>query len=667
MNNNPFEITKAVDFTDPQIAANWVDLPGGGFSSFANPTSPMPRFLVGGKGGGRTHLLRYFSYSLQRLRNQDAVARGIRDDGYVGIYLRCGGLNSSRFSGKRQEPHTWEAVFSYYTEVWLGRLTIDLIRDVYSSAGVTSTTDETTRFVNDVVSLFDIEWEVPLDVPEPLAALADGLKDIQRRLDVAINNAALTHQLDLKIGASPGRLVFGIPAAASEQLSLFSGLMFAYILDEYENLTFDQQKYVNTLIREKQLPTTFLVGSRQYGLKTHLTLSAGEENKHGSEYDLVVLEGVYRTPTHQYDRFCEQIVQKRLEEAGFDSRFVTKLAECFAHPRDSVGTLEERAVYHLRQNETQDRLTPWLERLQEKLVGAHHGSAVAEIVDNVRCHESPLHERFAILLLYRAWADGNALPAAAQSIRKSVQSLFAGQVEDTKLLTAYQHYKHDLYAQILDDLNIPQEYFGISDFIKMSGFLPRNLLVVLKQVTRWSLFLGEQPFRGTKVSTKAQQEGVREASSWFLSNSKGLGRLGEETQIAVRRLGSLLRDMRFSDKPVEVSCIAFSTDRHGLTASAARTLDEAVSHDLVLEIPRGRRERNSQVLHRKYILNPMLAPTFDLPLALRGSANFSAEELNAIFDPEVSESTFNSVRRRLLTRLRAPFQDEQSQSTLLFE
>ena len=58
---NPFSITKAVDFTDEEIDSNWVDFPaGGGFFRLADPKSTMPLFIIGGKGTGRTHLMRYF-------------------------------------------------------------------------------------------------------------------------------------------------------------------------------------------------------------------------------------------------------------------------------------------------------------------------------------------------------------------------------------------------------------------------------------------------------------------------------------------------------------------------------------------------------------------------------------------------------------------------------
>jgi hypothetical protein len=662
MVNNPFEVTKAVDFTDAQIEATWVDWPGGGFAHLADPRSPMPRFLVGGKGGGRTHLLRYFSYPLQRLRYKSHLMEGIRRDGYVGIYFRCGGLNSSRFANKGQEPEAWAAIFSYYTEVWLGRLTVDLISDLLAEASINARGAEVEAFVNAVIDLFDVTVALPPEKGDPLGALLKYLHSVQRQLDIAVNNAALTHNLEVEIGASPGRLVFGVPGAAVRHLSSLSGVVFAYLLDEYENLTIDQQRYVNTLIREKQLPATFLVGSRLYGLRTHETLSAGEENRQGSEYDLVVLEDTYRSGAKGYGKFCENIVQRRIQDARHGGQQAVELKACFEEP---IGTtLEERASRHLQEELPPGAPRPWLERLQKQLQSFGSSAQVLDLFLQVQFPESPLHEKFAILLLYRDWADGEDLSKAALRNRKDVERLLAGDKSLTKISTAYGHQRRDLYAQLLKELGLPQEYHGFDHFVRMSGFLPRNLIVVLKQVTRWSLFLGEQPFGGQRISLKAQREGVREASAWFLGEAKSLGKIGDDTQRAVRRLGGLFGDMRFSDKPVEVGCSTLTTDRQGLTRSAAEVLDEAVKHSLILEIPNGRRERNTGSLQHKYQLNPMLAPLFGLSLARRGQASLSAAELNAIFDPSVSDSSFGAVKESLLSRMRAPFRNEPPQGDL---
>lgn len=664
MADNPFEVTKAVDFSDAEIADTWVDLPGGGFSSFADPKSPMPMFLVGGKGGGRTHLLRYSSFALQRLRHQEAVVQGIRSEGYVGIYFRCGGLNSSRFMGKGQGADIWATMFSYYTELWLGRLTLDVIDTIIHSAGDAVTEGGVRAFSRAVAALFDVPLPALEEAErERITNLSRQFERIQRELDIAVNNVALTRRLDVEVGASPGRLVFGIPEAAAKYLPVLRGVVFAYLLDEFENLTEEQQRYVNTLIREKQLPTTFLVGSRLFGLRTHATLSAGEENKLGSEFSQVVLEDAYRARAHQYAKFCEGIVRRRLASSGLDISPRSRLDEFFEIPDRTAPTIEERAQQHASDRRRPQR--PWLSRLRRQLsaVGTPDGIA-GTIIDNVSVRDSALHEKFAIFLLYRAWAGKDDLERASVRVRADVSALLNESESDSKMRTTYEHYRRDLYAQLLSELHVPQEYYGFGEFVKMSGYLPRNLLVVLKQVTRWSLFLGEQPFRGDRISLQAQREGVREASSWFLSDAKGLGRIGEETQVSIRRLAGLFREMRFSDKPVEVSCAAFATDRHGLSDAARAGLDEAVSHSLLLEIPNGRRDRNSHVLTHKYHLNPMLAPMFDLPTALRGSVQFTADELDAIFDP-LSGETFEAVQRRIVGRMRAPFDGGTVPGTLM--
>ena len=342
MGENPFDVTKAVDFTDAEIAATWVEWPDSQAEAVVNPLSPMPTILTGGKGGGRTHLLRYFSYPLQRLRHSDGIVKGVQSEGYLGVYFRCGGLNSSRFAGKGQSPAVWSAVFAYYMEIWLGRLVLDVIRDFLGFKQLPPESAPIKSFADAVDALFD--RRLAPGEGSPMDALVSAFQMQQRHLDLEINNAALTGRLDLAILASPGRLVFGIPQAAVRHLGPLADMAFVYLFDEYENLTEPQQRYVNTLIREKELPTRFLVGSRLYGLRSHTTLSAGEINREGSEYQPVVLEDIYRGGEGRYGAFCRHIVERRLAESGLELLSPVQLDAYFVVPERS---LEERAIRHL--------------------------------------------------------------------------------------------------------------------------------------------------------------------------------------------------------------------------------------------------------------------------------------------------------------------------------
>ena len=62
--DNPFSVTRAADFTDQQIYQYWVDLAdSGGFFELVKPRSEMPMLILGGKGSGKTHIMRYLSFN----------------------------------------------------------------------------------------------------------------------------------------------------------------------------------------------------------------------------------------------------------------------------------------------------------------------------------------------------------------------------------------------------------------------------------------------------------------------------------------------------------------------------------------------------------------------------------------------------------------------------
>jgi hypothetical protein len=52
---------------------------------------------------------------------------GFAKDLYIGIYTRCGGLDSHRFSGKGQPGELWNDLFAYYFELWVADKTLSAL------------------------------------------------------------------------------------------------------------------------------------------------------------------------------------------------------------------------------------------------------------------------------------------------------------------------------------------------------------------------------------------------------------------------------------------------------------------------------------------------------------------------------------------------------------
>ena len=310
---NPFRVTRAADLRDEQIDEYWVDLVNrGGFIELIQPRLEMPMLILGGKGSGKTHIMRYLSFPLQKIRHSSDVVAGIQEEGYLGIYMRCSGLNSSRFRGKQQSDDVWADVFAYYIELWLSQLVVDTCCELVQGDSRSARSHE-PQIVATVKELFD---NPSYEFPTTLAGLSAHFRVLHKQLDVAINNCALDGSLDVTIRATSGRLIFGVPRIFAKYLPELRDILFVYLIDEFENLTELQQKLVNTLIRERETPCSFKVGARLYGVRTYSTYCAEEDNKEGSEFESLPLDTCLRDNEQRYAIFARRLVVRRLTTRG---------------------------------------------------------------------------------------------------------------------------------------------------------------------------------------------------------------------------------------------------------------------------------------------------------------------------------------------------------------
>lgn len=663
---NPFCITKANDFSDEEINEYWVNVNQN--YNVLNTNDFMPKYILGGKGCGKTHLLRYFSYPLQKIRNKTLLDI-IQQDKYIGIYSVLNGINSSRFKGKGIDDEQWKSAFEYYFELYICDLLLTFVKDLFKDNLINGYTEK--QFINDTSSLFYDEVKGKNTIDELLIDLSD----FRKKIDIEIVNAAFKRELDfcsMKILFSPGDLLFGIPSLLSKNVKLLKDFKFIFILDEYEKLFEWQKVFVNTLVWEKKQPCTFWIGARKYGYTTFKTKTE-EEIKPGSEFQPIFLDDIFQLNEDIYKNFAKELYIKRLKKSFLNNLTSDQIYEQFSSKFEkySDDTLvielskrfcgkEYRHIGELRKKIK--------EGLDAKIILPNFDieiilESLIKGLDN-----NALQHKFKIYLLYREWSNwGTKFCKIKAGQKKSIVELteivdfvnkqylqFVSQ-EPSEFDNIKEKYKSEFLAQLAKENNIKNTcYSGVDDFINLSWGNPRVFLLILKLVLEKSELLGEKPLEeGSRISLEAQYQGVYETAKWFYQDVEIVGDKGKNLYRSLKSISSIFQLYRFSDKPTETSVCAFNFGIESISDDAKEYINTAKTHSLIIEV-KDRKQRNSGREELTYQMNKILTPLWNLPSSRRGVADFNSELIESIFNPEKFH-TFESKYVEMKSRYTAPF------------
>ena len=382
-----------------------------------------------------------------------SLVDGIAADRYVGVYARCSGLNSGRFAGKRQSEEVWRELFSYYIELWLSQLALAVVSEIVADAKIDQAAE--AKLAEEICGLFDKTPARILQVVE----IEAHVRNLQRELDYLVNNATFTGKLPVDVQATRGRLIFGIPSALVRAIPALESISFVYQLDEFENLTADQQRHINTLVREREAPATFKIGGRQFGVKTHGTFSDGEVNLKDSEYEELRLDEQFRSNANTYKELARRLAARRLSQtAGAggpdEPDDLASLATWFDQP-----DVDWRGSFFLElcgETHAQDRVH--FAKLNRQLqgtiadsvaTGASAKQTIQDICALLEVAEYPLLEKVNILYLYQSWAREKPLLESAKTIAEECRAFLSTPEAPSSYRTKLQHFKADLTAQLI--------------------------------------------------------------------------------------------------------------------------------------------------------------------------------------------------------------------------
>ncbi|MGE4300955.1 MAG: hypothetical protein AB7F40_05055 [Victivallaceae bacterium] len=666
---NPFEITKAIQFTDEELNSFWVDLTRTGEAGFKNilkPTSPVPMILLGSKGCGKTHIAKYYSYEVQKVRSRDNIQDVINKDGFIGIYFLLGGLREGRFHGAGIKQEKWDHIFMYYMEICIALRTLLVIDAYIKDSGIDFVKEE--AFCAAINSLFT----TPLTKAQTLADIINSLGKIRNYIDNHADNCVFSRNMKIRITVTRGNLVLNIPALFSKFEPSFNNRKILYIFDEFENLNKTDQKYFQTLLREASpVATSIKLSGRLYAIKTKETFCDSEKNISGSEFEHVELDQILRSKAGSVSvSFLLRVALSRVSPMYPSIKTVKQLEnkfETWADVEDAPkienipdrlgdnlwGELIGKECVHLRK---------LINNLDTYGVSSQDREAIVSLL---RCSAHPFVEKMNIFLFYKAWAkksnpSAEDLRVAANTVKTNANDFLASNTTAwTTTMHNDKHFKADMVAQLCREnatlrTKFKRGYYaGLKTFARISAGSPRIFLLLLKNAFAFSAENGDPLQEGCKISFDAQWRAIIKISHWFFEDASNCEEK-ESLQLGIENLALFLREIRYSDKPAECSCTSFSFNPSEVSSRTLDILESARTHSLLLEIISGRKSKTRKTIEKMYQLNPILCPRWGLAIVRRGTIPLSGNFVEAIFDPG-QQDNYLELKKERLRLMFAPF------------
>lgn len=648
---NPFSVLKSTEFTDQEIYDNWVE---NNIFHLLNPTEFIPKYILGSKGSGKTHNLKFASFPLQKIKSNYDFKK-LLEEKYIGLHYETYALKITRFRDKSISHDEWSSLFEYYLDLYLCDNLLNTYNEIFSSLKIDK---KTISIIIQKISALFIDNN-NISESNSFTELISKITGIRNAIDSEINNVAYTKKFNLSIiksTFSPGDLIFGIPEIIANSIDILKDVKIIYIIDEYEKFEDWQKEYINTLVLDKKNPVSFWISMRTWGFTTKKTKTA-DQIRIGHEFKLIDLDQYNSTKPNFLQNLCtrrlEKYYSKRNQEINSDELY-KNFSEKFEvyNEEDLITYFTEKAkkeelkhITNLRKKNTKEYPIPNINEIIKLLINGE---------------ENPLLQKYKFFRFYFLWnkfkkhKGFNLLEIAKEvnteyTLYKSGEKSYFDEIKDKR--------KKDLIAQLClenNEINKNIEHSGLASLIERSHDNPRNLLMLLMKCIEYGKSKNENPLNMGKISIDTQYQALYDTALWFYETIEIKGGEAKKLYDSLYFLSELLKIHRYCDKPSETSVYGFNVSQQNLTVNSIEQIDNLEKYSILIKDEKGRKEKNSSIKETRYNLNKILSPLWGLPIKKRGVLDLNGDIANLIFDYK-NKNDFEYEFKIIRTKLTAPF------------
>ncbi len=565
------------------------------FDLFAEPSylpelaTARPCVLVGGRGTGKTTVLRGLTYEGQMALYGEGL-NDPEDLPFVGLYYRVETSKVSYFNGPELQQREWERLFAHYLNLIFCNLIADFI-EWYGEASATPiviSADECKRVAD----------SLHLGPVKNVSQLCDSLRVRSTKFEAAVNNVADSSNLALSMLGAPVEYF----TSALLDLPQFSGKQFFILIDEYENFTDYQQQVLNTLIKHTKPAYTFKVGVRRLGWRVRSTLNQEERLISPADYVVVDIESRLQG---NFDTFAESVCNARLNQ------FEKQSGESVLPVRDALASLTEDS--------------------EAELLGVGEvdfGQQLADPTDELARFFQNLTPLQKYFLFYWSRCKGSSLTKLTQEAYK----------EPRRFKTRYNNYKHAiLYTIRRGKSGVRKYYCGWEVFTKLAS---NNIRYLLELVDRsYVMHLKSDETLDANIRPQVQTQICQEVARKNLRELEGLSVDGAHLTKLLLGLGRIFQVMALQPEghAPEVNQFDLSRETSDIGGSGSsenidvdRLLKAAVMHLVLLQSPGNKLADEGDTRDSDYMIHPIFSPFFEYSYRRKRKMKLAPGELGAL-------------------------------------
>lgn len=562
--------------------------------------------LEGGRGCGKTALLRYLSFNSQFSKNRSDLPRSALNT--VGLYLKADPQYFSAFDGGGVDEKRWQDIFEH-------ALCLALVEQFLEALLTLNCSQERI----DVYGKLDL-----LNFSHAVGGLSkniipDSLDDFN--IWIKTQRHALTRWFKNPDENQPPELyplrefLLGLINYVREKLEYFSNTVFAVYIDEYENLHDYQQRFLNTLIKAGEPPLIFHIAMKPNGMRTRMTIGT-EAIQDIGDYRKLILDNELEK---DFDLFAAELFFFRLIQAGLPEN----VSPVSRHRLQDESQIE----FRIKNTEYRDTVL----------------SSIRRVLPGVKNYDSSL-QVLEDTALYNRWEKLVSTALAQSKSRLSPKDFFDKQFpEATVVCASILHQTSKSPDTVLEEFNLYRLgqkskfkegewihhflmgtlfliylplrqrpcllYSGFDVFVKLSRTNVRHFL----ELCHLSIgnFNPTINFLEFSVPLADQAEAAFNASRNFKEEVSGSGDMGNRLLSIVNFLGKLFRLSQGRPSQSEPERTHFSITNEEVSPEIQKVLDEAIKWSVLFKEPESK-VKGVRYESSEYILNPIYAPFFGI-------------------------------------------------------